>query len=82
MEPLKPGQNPRHHFGSHRERGPIKHFYTCEDIRKAVGFKQIRSIYQAKYRGDFDPEDLVSVAEYICRKRIAKLRATARKLAP
>ncbi len=37
MEPLKPGQNPRLFFESHRERGPQRFSYTYEDLAALLG---------------------------------------------
>ena len=53
---------------NYKERGPARYTYTYEDLALITGMK-VASLHVAKSRGDFDIKDLVSVAEYICRKR-------------
>lgn len=63
-------RNPKTGEPIHGKRGPAKVTYTYEDIARAVGLK-VKSVKTAASspRNEFDFQDLVSVAEYIVRKR-------------
>lgn len=49
---------------NHKERGPAKWYYTYEDIADLTGLK-LASVYNARSRGEFDPDDFDSVIRFI-----------------
>jgi hypothetical protein len=59
--------DPRNKY-KHRERGPARYPYTYRDLAEAVGLK-LRSVQNAKSRGEFAWDDMVSVARYIGQHR-------------
>jgi hypothetical protein len=59
-----PDNKPPRDHANYKDRGPKQFAYTYQDIAKAVGLK-VRSVQNARSRGEFDPENLASVAAYI-----------------
>ena len=56
--------NPRDQFGRrHNERGPAKYVFTYNELAELVGMK-VRSVHNAKGRGEFDPQDIGSVIRW------------------
>ena len=66
-EPIPPGVNPRDHFRRHKERGPIRYWYSVPDVARACGVT-VETVRLWARTGRLDLADLASVARVIARR--------------
>mgnify|MGYP001593739344 CR=1 FL=1 len=64
-ERFKSGENPRSKFGrKHKERGPVRYYYTVEQVAKLVGLTRV-TVQRHISAGKIDMTSLESVTSYI-----------------
>ena len=71
---LHPGMNPREHLRRHKERGPIRYYYTVNDVAAAAGCS-IPTVYRHVKLGTLKLERLASVIAFICARAVKPRRS-------
>lgn len=67
MHPVIKG-NPRAFFAFHKERGPVKHCYTNDDISRLTGLS-VKTLLNYQTAGKVDLDNLESVLAFVAARR-------------